>query len=128
MYPTIRRFAKSKNRPIDIARCNRGPRSHRSQSRPCDYPKGTSPAVALEETIAHVRPRRVRTRLGHVPGDASSDARGEPRADPGLQLLRRIRRLEVHPRGVVAEARLLRPAPPADGRDARTGPTVLPEE
>src|SRR2546422_540009 len=103
MYPTIRRFAKSKNRPIDIARCTRGPRSHRSQSRPCDYPKGTSPAVALEETIAHVRPRRVRTRLGHVPGDASSDARGEPRANPRLQLLRRIRRLHGPPRGFVAE-------------------------
>src|SRR5439155_1696835 len=47
MYPTIRRFAKSKTRPIGRARCTGRPRSHRSQSRDCDRPKGTSPAGAL---------------------------------------------------------------------------------
>src|SRR5947199_6089376 len=128
MYPTIRRFAKSKNRPIDIARCTRGPRSHRSQSRPCDYPKGTSPAVALEETIAHGRPRRVRTRLGHVPGDASPNARGQPRADPRLQLLRRVRRLHGAPRGFVVEAGLPGAAAAPNGCDAGARPRLLREK
>src|SRR5436305_5850443 len=47
MYPTIRRFAKSKTRPIARARYPERPRSHRSQSRDCDRPKGTSPAGVL---------------------------------------------------------------------------------
>src|SRR5881397_2017349 len=128
MYPTIRRFAKSKNRPIDIARCTREPRSHRSQSRPCDYPKGTSPAVALEEMIPHVRPRRVRTRLGHVPGDASPNARGQPRADPRLQLLRRVRRLHGAPRGFVVEAGLPGAAAAPNGCDAGARPRLLREK
>src|SRR5213594_4248885 len=128
MYPTIRRFAKSKNRPMDIARCTRGPRSHRSQSRRCDYPKGSSPAVALEETIDHVRPRRVRTHLGHVPRDASPDARREPRADPRLQLLRRIRRPHGPPSDVVSEAGLPGAAPAPDGRDAGARPRLLREK
>src|SRR5881409_3455775 len=128
MYPAIRLFAKSKNRPIYSARCTRGA-------------KKPSVSVAtlrpFQKYIArrrvgmsdpHVRPRRVRTRLGHVPGDASSDARGEPRADPRLQLLRRIRRLHGPPRGFVAEAGLPGAAPPPDGRDARTGPRVLREK
>src|SRR2546427_13219816 len=68
MYPAIRLFAKSKNRPIDSARCTRGA-------------KKPSVSVAtlrpFQKYIArrrvgmsdpHVRPRRVRTRLGHVPG------------------------------------------------------------
>src|SRR5881296_1292753 len=128
MYPAIRLFAKSKNRPIDLARCTRGPRSHRSQSRPCDHPKGTSPAVALEETIPHVRPRRVRTRLGHVPGDASPNARGEPRADPRLQLLRRVRHLHGAPSGFVVEAGLPGAAAAPNGSDARARPRLLREK
>src|SRR5256885_1153449 len=127
MYPTIRRFAKSKNRPMPLALCRQRPRSHRSWSRPCDYPKGTSPAVALEETIPHVRPRRVRTRLGHVPGDASPNARGEPRADPRLQLLRRVRRLHGAPRGFVVEAGLPGAAAAPNGSDARARPRLLRE-
>src|SRR5213594_2113609 len=47
MYPAIRRFAKSKNRPIDFPLRRWRTRSHRSQSRPCDYSKGTSPAKAF---------------------------------------------------------------------------------
>src|SRR3989442_15261198 len=113
---------------MPLALCRQRPRSHRSWSRPCDYPKGTSPAVALEETIPHVRPRRVRTRLGHVPGDASSAARGEPRADPRLQLLRRIRRLHGPPPGFVAEAGLPGATPPPDGPDGRTRPPPLGEK
>src|SRR2546428_5045123 len=113
---------------MPLALCRHRPRTHRSQSRPCDHPKGTSPAVALEETIPHVRPRRVRTRLGHVPGDASPNARGEPRADPRLQLLRRVRRLHGAPRGSVVEAGLPGAAAAPNGSDARAGPQLLREK
>src|SRR2546427_683182 len=113
---------------MPLALCRQRPRSHRSWSRPCDYPKGTSPAVALEETIPHVRPRRVRTRLGHVPGDASPNARGQPRADPRLQLLRRVRRLHGAPRGFVVEAGLPGAAAAPNGRDARARPRLLREK
>src|SRR3989442_4847318 len=113
---------------MPLALCRQRPRSHRSWSRPCDYPKGTSPAVALEETIPHVRPRRVRTRLGHVPGDASPNARGEPRADPRLQLLRRVRRLHGAPRGFVVEAGLPGAAAARNGSDARARPRLLREK
>src|SRR2546428_292495 len=113
---------------MPLALCRQRPRSHRSWSRPCDYPKGTSPAVALEETIPHVRPRRVRTRLGHVPGDASPNARGEPRADPSLQLLRRVRRLHGAPRGFVVEAGLPGAVAAPNGSDARARPRLLREK
>src|SRR3989454_3461110 len=128
MYPAIRLFAKSKNRPIDSARCTRGA-------------KKPSVSVAtlrpFQKYIArrrvgmsdpHVRPRRVRTRLGHVPGDASSDARGEPRADSRLQLLRRVRCPHGAPRGIGPEAGLPGAAPAPDGRDARARPRFLCEK
>src|SRR5213594_2675074 len=128
MYPTIRLFAKSKNRPIDSARCTRGA-------------KKPSVSVAtlrpFQKYIArrrvgmsdpHVRPRRVRTRLGHVPGDASPNARGQPRADPRLQLLRRVRRLHGAPRGFVVEAGLPGAAAAPNGCDAGARPRLLREK
>src|SRR5213594_1946709 len=51
MYPAIRRFAKSKNRPIRFPLRTRRTRSHRSQSRPCDYSKGTSPRVVFADRL-----------------------------------------------------------------------------
>src|SRR5437879_12665363 len=51
MYPAIRRFAKSKTRPIDCPLRRRRTRSHRSQSRPCDYSKGTSPRVVFADRL-----------------------------------------------------------------------------
>src|SRR5881409_2287866 len=128
MYPAIRLFAKSKNRPIYSARCTRGA-------------KKPSVSVAtlrpFQKYIArrrvgmsdpHVRPRRIRTCLGHVPGDASPDARGEPRADPRLQLLRRIRRPHGPPSDVVSEAGLPGAASAPNGRDAGARPRLLREK
>src|SRR5712691_4462447 len=47
MYPAIRRFAKSKTRPMVRSRGPPRTRSHRSQSHMCDYSKGTSPRERL---------------------------------------------------------------------------------
>src|SRR3989442_4149094 len=76
----------------------------------------------------HVRPRRIRPRLGHVPGDAPPNARGEPRADPRLQLLRRIRRPHGSPRGIVPEAGVPGAASAPDGGDAGARPRLLREK
>src|SRR5438132_4354321 len=128
MYPAIRRFAKSKTRPIVRAVGSRGARIHRSHSQPRDHSKGTSPWEAVTSAILHVRPRRVRRQLGHVRPDAPPDPRGEARSDPGFQLLRRVRRPDGVARRVHPETGLPAPPPPPPGGHARARPRFLCKE
>src|SRR5437879_4447158 len=142
-----RRTGRGRGRPEPRRRCTRRFAASRNRRPgPCFSPVSTEPknpsvSVAtlrrFQKYIArrrvgkgdpHVRPRRIRPQLGHVPGDAPPNARGEPRGEPGRQWPRRIRRHHGAPGGIVPEARLPGAAPAPDGGDAGARPRLPREE
>src|SRR5437762_2824299 len=123
--PPLREIEDAPHRPRPL------PREAKKPSVPVPRLRPSQRYIArggVGPSILHVRAGRIRRHLGNARADAPPDPRREPRRDPGLQLLRRVRGPHGPSSRVDAEAGLSAPPAPPHGGDAGTRPGLLRDE